>query len=641
MEHSQGPTLRSKIEHMGADSSRCGYCRSEKSSHNYGVWAHRLDVKDYQDLLDAGWRRSGNYLYRPNLRTTCCPTYVIRLEAQRFRPSTTHKRVLKRLRRCSNPPQETDSVQPTVAPSLPNSISYEHERGIVINAIRSTLLSMKQKTSSSLPQLDDRQLQSLIEHVKVFPPKPRVSKKKGAAQIAGPASNPIPSTDKKLPHLSSNVALVLAAAERRKAVQGAGHPKQNAAKQDLLHRQMNIAQCFMESLKDSLSSIGTISVSEPGFLNFWFSEAKAETEKSLSDDEQVEMEDVQAASLPDRPVERTKRPGTRLSSSLYRSLALSEVSEAECAGNPSVSSQGKSQHVGEATKPHKRKTTSVRNFRQSGESNMTDITDDSAFSMELVPSQFEWEAYEMFRKYQMTVHREQPSQCGEDTYRSFLVDSPLVRTRSNANPNHSYGSFHMLYRLSGRLFAVGVVDVLPRCLSSVYLFYDPDFAKLSPGTLSALKEIEWVKGATINFPALQFYYMGFYIHSCPKMRYKAGFYPSELLCESTKNWIPAVDALKVLNTSGQRCLRLAPPEMPPAKEADNFNLPDNEVDTLANESKVQLSFGREGTRVVTLSTLQKIIKIGALGQFEVIRERLRFFVRLVGKVSSRFYTHIL
>lgn len=41
--------------------------------------------------------------------------------------------------------------------------------------------------------------------------------------------------------------------------------------------------------------------------------------------------------------------------------------------------------------------------------------------------------------------------------------------------------------------AVGVVDVLPRCLSSVYLFWDADFAHLAPGKLTALKEIEWVQ----------------------------------------------------------------------------------------------------------------------------------------------------
>lgn len=42
---------------------------------------------------------------------------------------------------------------------------------------------------------------------------------------------------------------------------------------------------------------------------------------------------------------------------------------------------------------------------------------------------------------------------------------------------------------------VGVVDVLPRCLSSVYCFYDPAFRHLSLGKLTALWEIHWVTQA--------------------------------------------------------------------------------------------------------------------------------------------------
>lgn len=38
-----------------------------------------------------------------------------------------------------------------------------------------------------------------------------------------------------------------------------------------------------------------------------------------------------------------------------------------------------------------------------------------------------------------------------------------------------------------RLVAVGVVDVMPGCLSSKYLFYDPDLSALSLGTYTALR----------------------------------------------------------------------------------------------------------------------------------------------------------
>lgn len=51
----------------------------------------------------------------------------------------------------------------------------------------------------------------------------------------------------------------------------------------------------------------------------------------------------------------------------------------------------------------------------------------------------------------------------------------------------------MIHRINGKVAIVGVLDFLPSSLSSVYLFYDPKWEFLSPGTLSALKEIEYMK----------------------------------------------------------------------------------------------------------------------------------------------------
>ena len=66
---------------------------------------------------------------------------------------------------------------------------------------------------------------------------------------------------------------------------------------------------------------------------------------------------------------------------------------------------------------------------------------------------------------------------------------------------------HGVAWLAGELVAVGVVDVLPRCLSSAYLFWDPDWASLGLGKLTALKEIAWVQAASARCPALQWYHM--------------------------------------------------------------------------------------------------------------------------------------
>lgn len=74
------------------------------------------------------------------------------------------------------------------------------------------------------------------------------------------------------------------------------------------------------------------------------------------------------------------------------------------------------------------------------------------------------------------------------------------------------GSYHMLHRIDGELAIVGVIDLTASCLSSVYLFYDPKWEFLSPGTLAALREIEYVRKAMcVGAPeGFQWYYLGLY-----------------------------------------------------------------------------------------------------------------------------------
>jgi arginine-tRNA-protein transferase len=88
-----------------------------------------------------------------------------------------------------------------------------------------------------------------------------------------------------------------------------------------------------------------------------------------------------------------------------------------------------------------------------------------------------------------------------------------------------------MYRLDGRLIAMGVLDLLPGCVSGVYFIYHTDFEKWGFGKLSALRE------ACLALEGqYEYYYMGFYIHSCPKMRYKNDYTPQYFLDISTLKW---------------------------------------------------------------------------------------------------------
>ncbi|XP_020610871.1 arginyl-tRNA--protein transferase 1-like isoform X1 [Orbicella faveolata] len=67
------------VEYFGdSGGHRCGYCKSSSTNQSHGMWAHTMTCLDYQDLFDRGWRRSGKYVYKPTMKTTCCPAYTIK-----------------------------------------------------------------------------------------------------------------------------------------------------------------------------------------------------------------------------------------------------------------------------------------------------------------------------------------------------------------------------------------------------------------------------------------------------------------------------------------------------------------------------------------------------------------------------------
>jgi arginyl-tRNA--protein-N-Asp/Glu arginylyltransferase len=82
----------------------------------------------------------------------------------------------------------------------------------------------------------------------------------------------------------------------------------------------------------------------------------------------------------------------------------------------------------------------------------------------------------------------------------------------------------MTYRLAGRLVGVGIIDEMPRSLSSTYFFLDPAMAKLSLGVYSALCEISLATQLGKDFV-----YFGYRVAGCKSLMYKSGFRPHEVL----------------------------------------------------------------------------------------------------------------
>ncbi|KAJ6441749.1 serine-rich protein [Purpureocillium lavendulum] len=151
---------------------------------------------------------------------------------------------------------------------------------------------------------------------------------------------------------------------------------------------------------------------------------------------------------------------------------------------------------------------------------------------------FTEEKYRVYDNYQKVVHKEAPEDRTRRSFKRFLCNSPL-RRQTVTDPDgrkRRLGSFHQCYRIDGNLVAIGVLDLLPDCVSSVYFLYHESIHKLTPGKIGALYEI-----ALAMEEGYRWWYPGFYIHSCPKMRYKIDYTPQFILDPQTLTWDPLDD----------------------------------------------------------------------------------------------------
>ncbi|KAF8365300.1 ate-1 [Pristionchus pacificus] len=439
------------VELLGwSEGGKCGYCKDTKGDHlksslgekkedevvngssvSLGAWGHKLNVIDYQILLNGGWRRSGSYLYKPNLEKTCCPQYTIRLDVDKFILSRTQKRVLR-------------------------NMQVYLEKGLKVVGEKEERREMKIKEVMKKEE-DNKEKKEKME---------------------------IMNTGK----------------------EGRGEKKKD----------MRRMRAKMKWIK-----------------------------KGLNVDEELEKRK-------NRESERRKNLEDRIGNSTGEGL-----------------------------------------------SHQLEIQLVSVNSQEYLSRCVE--EYQLFKKYQESIHSDEDvTRRGFDR---FLVKSPLT----SSNP--SLGSFHMRYVMDGSIIAVGVIDILTESVSAKYLFYDPDYSFLSLGTYTALREIELVRKLVREMPRLRYYYMGYYISDCPKMRYKGTFRPSDLLCDKSHQWVPLSECSSLLSRNSHN-FTIFRPSLP---EAIRFNPMD---------AKLYLSRG-----ITTFNSLPPVIQLK-------ITDKLQSFCSFVTRDAS-------
>ncbi|VDM39597.1 unnamed protein product [Toxocara canis] len=416
--------MQSIVEYLGPSSGgRCGYCKEEESTKSsIGIWAHRLTVQHYNDILDRGMRRSGRYIYKPIISETCCPQYTIRLDVHKFNLSRTQKRVLRRMN------------------------------------------------------------DFLLYDIK---------------------------------------------------------PKKSEGEEDLEIR-----------IKHTVSESGTLGNNTGGSVapSVWSSNSGAVKEDATSGHDEIENN-----TKPKREPGHKKKIMRRKRA--FERMRAKAIDVEEFMKKRAEKEQSRRRTLESFLLPYDEKK-----FKHRLEIRL----------VKLLSREFETtvdESFAVFEKYQTIIHKD--DHCSRRGYLNFLANSPLFHEEdlSSSPKSVDLGSYHQQYVLDGRIIAVGVIDILPRCLSAKYFYYDPEFSFLSLGTYAALREIAFTLELAKERPELHFYYMGYYIDSCPKMRYKGRFRPSDLLCDHSFTWVPLDECVRRLRASGEKAIAFAP-DRPAPEQVD-------------------------------------------------------------------------
>ncbi|XP_029416587.1 arginyl-tRNA--protein transferase 1 isoform X2 [Nannospalax galili] len=486
--------MASLVEYKGRKAGyRCGYCDSNEGKASCGMWAHSMTVQDYQDLIDRGWRRSGKYVYKPVMDQTCCPQYTIRCRPLLFQPSKSHKKVLKKMLKFL----AKGEISKGSFEDEPMDSTMEDAVGGDFALINKLDLKCDLKTLSS-------DLKASIESEEKK--KEKSSKKEGSNELIDPQV-----IEEKLGSGEPSHSIkVHRGPKPGKGADLSKPPCRKAKEMRKERRQLKLRQQAPAGAFEGLQAPGQPASSLP--------KAKSNQPKSL-EDLIFESSPENASHKLEVRVVRSSPPSPQFKATFQESYQVYKRYQMVIHKDP----------------PDKPTVSQVRLVPVSFE----DPEFKSSFS----------QSFSLYVKYQMTIHQDPPDECGKTEFTRFLCSSPLEAEHPANGPECGYGSFHQQYWLDGKIIAVGVIDILPYCVSSVYLYYDPDYSFLSLGVYSALREIAFTRQLHERTSQVSYYYMGFYIHSCPKMKYKGQYRPSDLLCPETYIWVPIEQCLPSLDNS--------------------------------------------------------------------------------------------
>eukprot|EP01125_Pyxidicula_operculata_P005088 TRINITY_DN1862_c0_g1_i5.p1 TRINITY_DN1862_c0_g1~~TRINITY_DN1862_c0_g1_i5.p1 ORF type:complete len:716 (+),score=128.17 TRINITY_DN1862_c0_g1_i5:11-2158(+) len=577
-----------KVRIHGNYSGSCGYCKARRSS-QYGMYSSLMSMSCdlYEEMADFGWTRSGTFIYHPHVSTTCCPLFQLRTDVKQFRPSKSQKRVVNRFQRFLNgeerevKPPKTLTIFEFLRENLVHAKENLTQAGVKIDTffnpeLASDNMNVDEENKEVLKNDDSVNhnngsigISSVKKSTKLQQPDDVVHCEKIFRNILEKAmdscfwenqSNQLIPRDLKSHSRLRNIPI-------KSTMKRLEVPSHNKDENDLVTvTSVTALPIILENIVNSMNkkTINTDSINNN--INNNISDNIDKVKDNI--DKKTVLSAIIAHTLVGTMNTKDATFDILDNNSIKCTQTIQSVSNKQ--SNITISTTTTSTTTASTHNNNKKPTTTNTNTTNSNNNNPRKNTFRTEF---IKPTEYTPRVFEIFKKFQVNVHHEPAFEVTEPSFTSFLIDTPLKYEPipdDLLGPDSvvkEYGSYLLLYILNDEIVAVSVLDILPHSVFSVYFMWDTDYREHSLGIYSATTEIVMFR-EKMDF--IKYYYLGWYVPSCPKMRYKALFKPAEVLCPITKKYVPLDDEVnQVLDNKEYYVDKKDQPPQPPTFDEVN------------------------------------------------------------------------
>ena len=475
---------------------KCGYCNNPKGSFSFGTSIKNYPVEIYEKMMKDGWRRCGDYVYIPNIEKSCCKLYTCRLNVEDFKINKEQKKIMKRFRKYLSGEYELnkEKLKEKEKKSDVDQKVIDENKEKIENILKNYLKQKKYiQIIEKYIKIDNSLFEQKLNEVHV---RKNINKKFNF--------------DYSIDYIYVINKIIESYIK-----------KNNIQFEDIKKLDLELFNDFKQFYNSKNEDLELFE--KTGHINI-IDKTKTKIENKIENKTENKTENK---------IENKKKDKKENKQKKEKEKKIEKISEKyyfeyfpEIINEPEINLPLKHIYTCELTDKIK----------------------------------IDKERLKIYQKYQINIHKDPLDEITEERYndawgQSNLIDNIGIKLPNDLNKKvkhpemypKKYGTYNFIHRIDGKIVAVGIWDILPTCLSSVYLYYDTDYQFLDLGVFTAIREIEYVKSfhnlIDNNF---KYYMMGFYCETVQKLRYKGFYEPTELLDRYTMNYVYLKDVQNLI-----------------------------------------------------------------------------------------------